>query len=138
VIGTGAVAHAVWPMTLVEEVSAIYASSSGDASAVPAAVAAVSYLPSSTPFLVTAGVDIGVSNGADVTATALLNDALVIGTAAPTTVGDLITAANTASASPVAPKAITALGASAALDVVIPASGSRAFSADPPLPRPES
>lgn len=68
--------------------------------------------------------------GADVTATVLANDATVIGATDPITVGDLITAATTASESPVAPKAITALGASAALDVVIKAGRSRTFSAE--------
>lgn len=68
--------------------------------------------------------------GADVTAAVLADDATMIGTTDPITVGDLITAATTAAASPVAPKAITALGASAALDVVIPAGASRTFSAE--------
>jgi hypothetical protein len=127
VINSDGDAAAVCPMTLIEENAAIYAWTGTDASAVVAAVAPVSYLPSSQPFLITEGVDIGVSNGADVTATALLDDALIIGTASPTTVGDLITAATAAATSAVPPKAITALGASAALDVVIPPGESRNF-----------
>lgn len=138
VINSDGDASAVCPMTLVEEDAAIYAWSSGDASAVAAAVTPVSYLPSSQPFLLADLSDVnategaklaGIAAGADVTATALANDALAIGTATPTTVGALITAATTAATGAVPPKAITALGASAALDVVIPAGESRNFQA---------
>jgi hypothetical protein len=76
VINSDGDAQAVCPMTLVEEDPAIYAWSSGDASAVAAAVAPVSYLPSSQPFLLgdlsevnaAQGTKLaGISTGADVT-----------------------------------------------------------------------
>jgi hypothetical protein len=80
VIGVDADAQAVCPMTLIEEDPGIYAITSGDITAVPAAVAAVSYLPSSQPFLLGDLADVnaaqgtklaGISTGADVTADVL-------------------------------------------------------------------
>ncbi len=106
VINSDGDAQAVCPMTLVEEDPAIYAWSSGDASAVAAAVAPVSYLPSSQPFLLgdladlnaTEGAKLaGIAPGADVTAanTAANSNALG-GTPAATVASNISTAATTA------------------------------------------
>jgi hypothetical protein len=64
IINTDDDAQALCPMVLVEDDPSIYSWTTGDENAVPAAVAAVSYLPTNQPFIIQQGSDINVENGA--------------------------------------------------------------------------
>ncbi len=127
IINSASDAAAVCPMTLIEEDASIYAWSSGDALATDAAVTPVSYLPASQPFLLTQGTDIGVANGADVTATALATSGIASGVSIAGVSAGTVAAAVTSGVSPVSSVPITALGTSGSIAFSLAPGASRTF-----------